>query len=233
MPRDLSNRQRWALALSVLATHVVVGWLIAQSRPPELMGERAPIEVQLIAPTQAPPVVTPTPPQPEPVPQPKVAPPKPVLSTRAPTRNVMEAPPEPARQPVIEAPALPTPPVPAPMAAPPVTAPAASAVAAPPPVQPQTPKELSISSVRRLRDVEPIFPPTSRRLNESGTVILAIVVDENGKASSATVVKSSGFPRLDKAAIVAALATPFQPYTENGQPRAFRVESPYVFEPAD
>ncbi|RZL11649.1 MAG: energy transducer TonB, partial [Rubrivivax sp.] len=154
-------------------------------------------------------------------------------STRAPTRNVMEAPPEPVRQPVIEAPPLPTPPVPAPMAAPAVTASAASAVAAPPPVQPQTPKQLSISSVRRLRDVEPIWPPTSRRLNEFGTVVLAIVVDENGKASSATVVKSSGFPRLDKAAIVAALATPFQPYMENGQPRAFRVESPYEFLPAD
>lgn len=234
MPRDLSARQRWVLAASVLAAHAVVGWLIARSHPTELKGERAPIEVQLIAPAQSPPVVAPPPPpEPVPVPQPKVAPPKPVLSTRAPTKNVMQAPPEPVKEPVVEAPPVPTPPMPTPVATPAVTAPAASAVAAPPPAPPQTPKELSVSSVRRLRDVAPIYPPTSRRLNEFGTVVLAIVVDVNGKASSATVVKSSGFSRLDQAAIVAALATPFQPYMENGQPRAFRVESPYVFEPAD
>ncbi len=232
MPRDLSVQQRWALALSVLVVHGVVGWLISQARPPELAGERAPIEVQLIAPPQAPPVVTPVPPPPAPVPPRKVTPPKPVLSTRAPSRNLLQAPPEPVKQQPVEAPPVPTPPVPAPAATPAVTAPAASAVAAPAPA-PQVPRELSISSVRRISAPELVYPPTSRRLNESGTVLLSIVVDERGKAVSVTTARSSGFPRLDNAAIAVAKATIYQPYMENGVPRSFRVEAPYSFEPAD
>ena len=232
MPRDLSVQQRWALALSVLVVHGVVGWLISQARPAELAGERAPIEVQLIAPPQAPPVITPVPPPPAPVPPPKVTPPKPVLSTRAPSRNLLEAPPEPVKQPPVEAPPVPTP-VAVPVAVPAVTASAASAVAAPAPAQPQAPKNLSISSVRRISAPELVYPPTSRRLNESGTVLLSIVVDERGKAVSVTTAQSSGFPRLDNAAIAVAKATIYQPYMENGVPRSFRVEAPYSFEPAD
>jgi protein TonB len=44
----------------------------------------------------------------------------------------------------------------------------------------------------------------SHRLNEQGSVRLAIRVESSGSASHVAVVKSSGYPRLDDAAIKAA-----------------------------
>jgi periplasmic protein TonB len=49
--------------------------------------------------------------------------------------------------------------------------------------------------------VEPAYPPTSRRLGEEGTVRLRVLVDENGRPRDVNVVNSSGFERLDRAAI--------------------------------
>jgi protein TonB len=46
----------------------------------------------------------------------------------------------------------------------------------------------------------PEYPPTSKRLGETGTVVLLLTVDENGKVVEAEVKKSSGFDRLDEAA---------------------------------
>ncbi len=48
---------------------------------------------------------------------------------------------------------------------------------------------------------EPEYPPVSRRLGEQGTVILQVLVDAEGRAIEAKIVQSSGFPRLDQAAI--------------------------------
>src|SRR5690606_13187234 len=78
VPRDLTAQQRWALALSVLVAHGVAAWLMARTRPVDVVVERPPISVQLIAPPQAPPAVAQAaPPPPAPVP-PKLAKPKPV-----------------------------------------------------------------------------------------------------------------------------------------------------------
>lgn len=49
--------------------------------------------------------------------------------------------------------------------------------------------------------VEPIYPATSRRLSEEGTVRLRVLVDERGRAREVTVARSSGFERLDNAAV--------------------------------
>jgi protein TonB len=51
--------------------------------------------------------------------------------------------------------------------------------------------------------VDPIYPPASRRAGEQGTVRLKVLVDTNGKASNVAVTQSSGFPRLDEAAMEA------------------------------
>lgn len=231
VPRDLSVQQRWALAVSVLVAHGVAGWLMSRSRLVEVSAERAPITVQLIAPVQAPPVVTPVPPAPAP-PQ-KVAPPKPVLSTRAPSKNVLQAPPEPVKQPAVEAPPVPTPPAPAVTAA--VAAPMASAPAAPvpAPAEPQAPKQLSISSVRYAVPPTIVYPETSKRLGESGVVTLSVTVDERGRASDVRVSRSSGFSRLDQAAVTAMKAARFVPYMEGGVPRAFTVPAPINYDLSD
>jgi periplasmic protein TonB len=51
--------------------------------------------------------------------------------------------------------------------------------------------------------VDPTYPPASRRAGEQGTVRLKVLVDTSGKASNVAVTQSSGFPRLDQAAMEA------------------------------
>jgi len=49
--------------------------------------------------------------------------------------------------------------------------------------------------------VDPIYPSASRRAGEEGTVRLKVLVDERGRPRDVTVANSSGFPRLDQAAM--------------------------------
>lgn len=51
--------------------------------------------------------------------------------------------------------------------------------------------------------VDPTYPPASRRAGEQGTVRLKVLVDTSGRASNVQVTQTSGFPRLDQAAMEA------------------------------
>lgn len=67
----------------------------------------------------------------------------------------------------------------------------------------------------------PPYPPTSRRLEEQGTVILNLYVQADGKVTDAKVRKSSGSERLDEAAVREALRSwRFLPATQGGVPIA-------------
>ncbi len=72
---------------------------------------------------------------------------------------------------------------------------------------------------RYKRRFQPDYPPTSRRLGEEGSVVVQILVGPDGKVSDGKIQKSSGFPRLDEAALKHALrAWRFTPGTEDGKP---------------
>jgi protein TonB len=58
--------------------------------------------------------------------------------------------------------------------------------------------------------VDPIYPPSSRRAGEEGTVRLRVLVDERGRPSEVQVMQGSGFGRLDEAAIDAVRRWRFQ-----------------------
>ncbi len=47
----------------------------------------------------------------------------------------------------------------------------------------------------------PEYPFISRRLREQGTLRLKLTIDEKGSVTGASVVNSSGFQRLDEAAV--------------------------------
>lgn len=69
------------------------------------------------------------------------------------------------------------------------------------------------------RRFQPDYPPTSRRLGEEGSVVLQVLVGADGKVTDGKVQKSSGFSRLDEAALKHALrAWRFTPGTEDGKP---------------
>lgn len=68
------------------------------------------------------------------------------------------------------------------------------------------------------RRFQPEYPPTSRRLGEEGSVVLQVLVGPDGQVQEAKIQTSSGFARLDDAALKHALrAWRFTPGTEDGQ----------------
>ena len=70
---------------------------------------------------------------------------------------------------------------------------------------------------------QPEYPPVSRRLGEQGTVVLEVLVDPSGRVIDVKVVQSSGFPRLDQAALDGVKANyRFAPGTVDGKPQPMR-----------
>ncbi len=72
----------------------------------------------------------------------------------------------------------------------------------------------------------PVYLPPSVRLGEEGTVIVRALVNENGEIDGVGIHKSSGFSRLDDAALAAVAKAKIEPYRVNG--RAIRS---YFFAP--
>lgn len=73
--------------------------------------------------------------------------------------------------------------------------------------------------------VEPEYPPQSKRLGEEGATVLRLYILEDGRVGDAQVAQSSGFPRLDEAAVKhAKRAWKFMPGTEGGKPIAMWYE---------
>lgn len=62
--------------------------------------------------------------------------------------------------------------------------------------------------------VEPVYPATSRRMGEEGTVRLRVLVDESGRPQEVNILNSSGFERLDRAAIDAVKRWRFEAATD-------------------
>jgi protein TonB len=61
------------------------------------------------------------------------------------------------------------------------------------------------------------YPSASRRLGEAGSVVILFYITANGRATEAKVESSTGFPRLDEAAINCLRKGRFVPSTVGGQ----------------
>ncbi|MBM0107417.1 energy transducer TonB [Steroidobacter sp. S1-65] len=66
--------------------------------------------------------------------------------------------------------------------------------------------------------VEPTYPSSSRRAGEEGTVRLKVLVDEKGRPRDVAVATSSGFARLDQAAMEAVRKWRFVAATDGTNP---------------
>jgi protein TonB len=75
----------------------------------------------------------------------------------------------------------------------------------------------------------PIFPAEARKSKISGTVLLLVEVDENGRPSQVTLRRSSGNEILDNAALRAVRNWRFEPARSEGRPIRARVEVPVRF----
>jgi protein TonB len=76
---------------------------------------------------------------------------------------------------------------------------------------------------------KPDYPDVSKRRNESGTAIVRFVVGLSGHIETAQLQKSSGYPRLDDAALAAIHAGVCQPYRENGEAVRAAYSQSFVF----
>jgi protein TonB len=200
----------------MLGAHLVGGWALLQlDAVRQVVIEAAPIMVSLLPPTEQP---KPVPPPPAPAPRQRAAQiPIPVVAVApAPTPAAAAfVAPEPAPAPVVAVQAPPAPPVPAAPVAPPA---------------PPAPKVIPPSSVRYVVEPRTSVPLISRRLRESGIVVLRIVVDAQGQLKEASVRKSSGFARLDQQALQDIRSARFAPYTENGKPIEWETSAPFSYE---
>jgi len=92
---------------------------------------------------------------------------------------------------------------------------------APPPPEPKpTPPRAPISggvlNGKAVHLVQPSYPQIARQAHASGTVVVQVLIDENGNVISAHAV--SGHPLLQAVAVAAARASKFSPTKLSGQP---------------
>lgn len=202
------KHERAAGLALVLALHAAALWGLWQHRLIPSPQQAMTLFVNFIAPPAV--AINPPPPQPKPKPVEK---PKP--------RQIVAATPIVAPADYV---APPPPPHPAPLVVPPepVTPTAPSL-----PVGPITlAGELSVACPQR---TAPSYPPTARRLGEEGIVVLRVELDEQGKVCAARISSSSGFARLDAAALEAVRNWQCNPAQRAGRPvRAVAVQ-PFKF----
>ena len=78
-------------------------------------------------------------------------------------------------------------------------------------------------------DVNSYYPDASRREGEEGTCLVKITVGTDGRVSDASVLRSTGHPRLDKACLQVAHAYRFHPATVNHRPVVSTASLPIQF----
>lgn len=94
---------------------------------------------------------------------------------------------------------------------------------------PPEPRTLA-SGAEFLRPPRPVYPALARRLQEQGKVMLRVLITPSGVPERAEVEQSSGSPRLDEAARLAALGALFKPHTDAGRAVAVYVLVPIRFQ---
>lgn len=184
----------------------------------------APPEPALLVDLVTPPVAPALQPQPSPrtetreraptrVARPQPAPPPPVLASRSVDADAEKA----AAVPALATPAPVAQVSPSAAAAPQAVAPVAAASTAP------------RFDADYLDNPAPVYPPISRREREQGKVLVRVQVDPSGVARQVALSLSSGYERLDKAALTAVARWRFVPARSGSEPVAAWVVVPIVF----
>ncbi|MEK6424894.1 MAG: TonB family protein [Burkholderia gladioli] len=213
------NRRVVSAAVIVVLAHaaLIAGALLMPDKDLPKPKIESAMTVQLISEPAPKPVAveskpTPTPPKPVPKPTPKPRPvvkptPTPLPVAQAPSTHAIEAP-TPAPPAPVAPPAPPAPPAPRPTLE--IAAPKGGA---------------SVSC----QIVKPDYPTLSKRRGETGTAMVRFVTDIGGQIGSVSLAKSSGFQRLDDAALDAARSSTCKPYKQDGQAMRASYTVPFNF----
>ena len=211
------------IAVAVVALHIGLIWALQSGllmRAAELL-----VPAELLSQFVDPPL-----PKPEPVPPA----PKPAALPTPIKKAIPKAPALPAPQPLAIPDSTPSPnaptgvttpqPAPAPISAPVAAAPVAAA--GPPVVQ------LPSSDASYLQNPSPPYPAISRRMGEQGKTIIKVLIGVDGQPQRAEIARSSGFDRLDQAALATVMRWRFVPGKRGGVPDSmwFNVPINWVLE---
>jgi len=85
------------------------------------------------------------------------------------------------------------------------------------------------SAPRYRSNPQPEYPVEAKRERQQGTVVLSVEVSAEGRPTSVTLSRSSGFPLLDQSAIAGVRRWTFEPGRAGGLPIASHVEVPVRF----
>jgi protein TonB len=190
---------------AVVLLHGLLLWALLRLEVVTLPAPLAVLSVSVL------PSIEPAPPRPE------VVPPKPRPVDKRPQPQ-----PTPAPVPLAvaaEAPAAAAAPTPVAVAPAPTFSPPA------PPAAPTVPR----FDADYLDNPKPHYPPLSRRLGEQGRVVLRVQVDAAGAATEVQLHASSGYERLDAAALATVRRWKFVPARRGSEPVAAGVLVPIVF----
>jgi periplasmic protein TonB len=235
-PAIVATRHRRAVFVlgAVIGAHLLLLALALTSHDITLERPVEPrtITALLLSPEPEPETATPAPP----------AAPAAVTPPTPPVRPAVRVKPSPAPRPrVPRSVAAPAPVAPSQNAAPPAATQAAPAPAIP---SPATPMAASAPAAERAMPAssapknvshidctipKPDYPDISKRRSESGTAIVRFVVGLGGGIETVQLQKSSGYTRLDEAALAAIHASVCRPYSENGTAVRAAYSQPFVF----
>ena len=119
----------------------------------------------------------------------------------------------------------------------PALSPIATPVAAAADAQPAAPAaapvvQLPSSDADYFQNPKPAYPPISRRLNEQGKTTVRVLIGADGQPQRAEIGKSSGFSRLDEAAVATVMRWRYVPGKRGGVAEAmwFNVPINWVLE---
>jgi protein TonB len=213
--------------LAVIAVHLgMIAWIahVSMQNQPLLALPASVMTGILIAPPAPKPAVPPKP-KPHVDQHPVVPPPKPKPQVVKPAPA-----PIPPPNPVVD-------PAPAPKPAPPpvvteappppaFTAPPAEVKKPEPAPPPVIPPRVDAS---QLNNPIPPYPSISRRLGEEGKVLLDVDILADGSVGEVKIKTSSGYPRLDQAALEAVKHWHYVPASRGGQPISYWYVQPIVF----
>ena len=98
--------------------------------------------------------------------------------------------------------------------------------------QTTAPKECTRKDIvppKELRQPSVQYPPASQNDGDEGTVTLLLAVQTDGSISDIRIARSSGYQRLDAAAVRSLRQAKFQPATCHGKPIAVRIHQSFIF----
>lgn len=213
-----SASRQLVIVVSVLLFHGAALWALQAGLIQRVVEVLVPVELfsEFIEPPK-PKVVSPPPP----------VPPK-TVAQATPRKVVAALPPPPMPLTIADptpAPNAPTGVVAQPKPLPPMTAPVA---VAPAPVA--APKvELPSSDADYLQNPKPAYPAMSKRLGEQGKVVVRVLIGVDGTAQKAEIRQSSGFDRLDQAALATTQRWRYVPGKRGGVAEAMWFNVPINF----